>query len=1375
MNNLFKKSVSMVALLSMLAPVATPAFAAVSIADGDLVKASGSSALYLVNGTTLRTFPYSTIYHSWGYPSNYSTVKTVSASDLAGYTVGDPVPFRDGTCFRGTAKSLPGFASQAVFCVSDGQLRPVESQNAFFGLFNVANWTQGNKYVQYIPDDFLSKFDYAFGSVVKESDVNAGTLMDGLVVKGSVDGSYYLVQDGKLRAISAAAAAANKIDLSTAIVTAQTKINAIPSALPVSSTVETSLVTPKTKAQAEQGGTTTDVTQATKLVVSADQTSVQADGATQVTISARVATDAGATVSTATNNVSFAITSGSGTLSSVSAAAVNGVATVKLTPSTVASTIVVSASATGLTAGTVSIVTTANTLAPSVVSVANSGMRIINVAFDKALDKNSAETPTNYTVKNNQSSTITVNNAKLLNDGKTVQLYLAIGMYNDTIADSVEVKNIQNAAQSATVSDTTTQFTMTDSSVPTVVAVEALGSRAMRVTFSEAVLANDFAASQSSVTGVGVFSGMLFNTDASANYTDNGTSTNAYNAFRLDDKLLLPGSDINASSYVNGVTVTYPDAGDYTKALISFASPITVGAHTLTVSYNGLIKDYNVTTDGSANANVMQPAGYVATVAADTTVPQLSSVEALTQTKVRYTFSKAVQTPSVNAFYWSTAANQTSGTYASSVTKVSDTVYEVTWGSAVTTGTVYFYAGSTSYGVNDYSGNNISPLPSSQSVAISTDTAPTISSVSMDTNSDRVVIVYFNKDVDEATAESTGNYVFKTSTGTVLTSDVGGNGITSNGNPINSPVRDTTNLKKVTITLGSATQDDYALPGGTYQLAITGVKTSGGTTAMTTGSYTFSVTDRTRPTLKGYTDNHFTNGTNLFAGSHRVILKFSEALDSASATSALNYKYSTDGGATWTKLSDLSGVTVTQRNSNKDVVITFPDTTTLTSTTRLMVGYIDGSTVYSPKDIAGNYLKGDNAGTTVSVADVLGNPVSTTGLSAVLSLKVVGTTLLKATFANEIDTISASDFKVVNAINSNITPTSAEVCTAVSTNCDTVDAKTVIFTIPSGTTTEFTANDGSNVQLWTSGVTNQVLTTKDVLNLPLIANTNLSSLVTVTNNIAPVLKSFAVVDAQHLVLTFDGKIAANATIAGNNTNLAGDLILSQTIGTTTTTWTGTQLTVTDPANSTIVYVQLGSGSLSLVDPVTLRTVSADSIKGVGTNLAKIAANTTGLQNASFVANAITAASLTNLGSTGYGTAFAGSEVFTVTFSKSVDRSSITGTWTDNGNNTYTQTGVSVTFNGSTEKMTINGVGDFQFPGLYVTDGNGISSSSAAATLLLNTNTNVLTVTLTSAPAQTYYTATAGAGNDTVTYIPASGIKTTVGTMINSDYKPVATY
>ena len=100
-----------------------PAAHAATIADGDLVKSADSSAVYYIQGANKRVFPHYNVYLSWGYPADFSTVKTVSASELAAYTDDNSMPFRDGSLFRGTATGLGGLDTTAVFYVENSELR----------------------------------------------------------------------------------------------------------------------------------------------------------------------------------------------------------------------------------------------------------------------------------------------------------------------------------------------------------------------------------------------------------------------------------------------------------------------------------------------------------------------------------------------------------------------------------------------------------------------------------------------------------------------------------------------------------------------------------------------------------------------------------------------------------------------------------------------------------------------------------------------------------------------------------------------------------------------------------------------------------------------------------------------------------------------------------------------------------------------------------------------------------------------------------------------------------------------------------------------------------------------------------------------------
>lgn len=194
---------------------AAPAMAA-TLNNGDLVKASGTTAVYLVQGTTKRVFPHLNVYLSWGYPTDFSTVKTVSAADLAQYTEGDPVPFRDGYLFRGTASGLGGLSATAVYLVADGVRKPVQSAAVYQSLFNDPNWAR----VTWVPDDLLTKFNYPLGSVVSATTTHdSGTL-----IKYAGTDQVYLLSAGKKRALGTGALAANRYNAAMVVTVPATEV-----------------------------------------------------------------------------------------------------------------------------------------------------------------------------------------------------------------------------------------------------------------------------------------------------------------------------------------------------------------------------------------------------------------------------------------------------------------------------------------------------------------------------------------------------------------------------------------------------------------------------------------------------------------------------------------------------------------------------------------------------------------------------------------------------------------------------------------------------------------------------------------------------------------------------------------------------------------------------------------------------------------------------------------------------------------------------------------------------------------------------------------------------------------------------------------------
>ncbi|MBT3412472.1 MAG: hypothetical protein HOJ15_03730 [Candidatus Jacksonbacteria bacterium] len=192
-------------------------------AAGDLVKSPASSGVYLVgnDGTSIHVFPHYNVYLSWGYPGDFSTVTT---ADLSQFTEGNPVAFRDGSLFRGTAASLGGNDSSAVYVVENGSLRAVVSGDVYQAVYSDTDWAR----VTWVPDNLLEKFAYPIGDDWTATD----SVPDGTLVKSAGDETLYLVSvsDGvtsKMAFSSTAAAEANRFDVSSVLTVSDTVLAAL--------------------------------------------------------------------------------------------------------------------------------------------------------------------------------------------------------------------------------------------------------------------------------------------------------------------------------------------------------------------------------------------------------------------------------------------------------------------------------------------------------------------------------------------------------------------------------------------------------------------------------------------------------------------------------------------------------------------------------------------------------------------------------------------------------------------------------------------------------------------------------------------------------------------------------------------------------------------------------------------------------------------------------------------------------------------------------------------------------------------------------------------------------------------------------------------
>ncbi|WP_170314967.1 S-layer homology domain-containing protein [Saccharibacillus brassicae] len=231
--------------------------------------------------------------------------------------------------------------------------------------------------------------------------------------------------------------------------------------------------------------------------------------------------------------------------------------------------------------------------ATKVDSAAASNLKQVTVMFDGQVDKVSAENVNNYSIPD-----VTIESAMLSADNRSVTLLLADtanNMLTNNRQTSVKVSNVkQNTG--ATVISGTVNFTPSDVAVPTITEVNALGTGAVEVMFSEPVVA-------SSITVAGI--------------------------------------------NIDGRAVAANFNYDYDRNSVVIETPLTVGEHTISLSG---VRDYS--------GLVMAPVQRTFTVVADTTAPTIASTTSNDLREVTVTFSEPVRSiASARANNVSTPAN----------------------------------------------------------------------------------------------------------------------------------------------------------------------------------------------------------------------------------------------------------------------------------------------------------------------------------------------------------------------------------------------------------------------------------------------------------------------------------------------------------------------------------------------------------------------------------------------------------------------------------------------------------------------------------------------------------------------------------------------
>ncbi|MFX3647312.1 MAG: immunoglobulin-like domain-containing protein [Paenibacillus sp.] len=277
------------------------------------------------------------------------------------------------------------------------------------------------------------------------------------------------------------------------------------------------------------------------------------------------------------------------------------------------------------------------TTATKVQSATATNLKEVVVKFDGKVDKDSAENVVNYTLRSGK----VIDSVTLSDDQTSATLLLKDSALTNNRVDAVTVSNVK--AGTATVSATNVEFTAVDNVLPEVTAVQSLGTKSVKVVFSEPV------------------------------------KNVAQSNFTLDGK-----------EYFGKVTVS----NNYRTVVLTpySTTALAVGDHKLTVSG---VKDFADFVSLASTHDVK--------VVEDTTAPTIAEATA-TLESVTVTFSEDVDVDTIDAakVYWKSGTNKIT---AVSKKQLADNKWQFTFGvnRSLPTGSVSIFV----EGVKDYSGNQI--------------------------------------------------------------------------------------------------------------------------------------------------------------------------------------------------------------------------------------------------------------------------------------------------------------------------------------------------------------------------------------------------------------------------------------------------------------------------------------------------------------------------------------------------------------------------------------------------------------------------------------------------------------------------------------------
>ena len=459
------------------------------------------------------------------------------------------------------------------------------------------------------------------------------------------------------------------------------------------------------------------------------------------------------------------------------------------------------------------------------------------------------------------------------------------------------VKNVYASNALNVIPTSNTTLTFSDTTVPTVASVTAIGNKQVKVVFSESVLMPT-----------------LFDSNAGVNFQIDGQAATNSGFSTVSSRTV--GTDITSTNYANSIT-------------LNFAVALSAGQHTLTVPAGVVMTSLS----DAANFALAKTTVNFA-VNSVTTSPTISGVTGQNNGTVLVTYNRGMDPSLTGAAL--TLANYSIGGINPATAKYTDSTDTVVQ--------LGFATGAVASGANvlvinknvaDSYGN---VLDADNDVrvsftATSDTTAPTVTSVVMISSPD--LRVKFSESVNAVYAKNIANYTLKDSAGTDITSNI------TTLTALSPDVNGNSDTYDLTIS--------PALTGSQYTLKIVNIQDLAATPNVM-ADYTATVTgsDTTAPTV--------TDALQVTGSTSQVVVEYSEVMN-ANITTAASYAYQGHDGS-WYALP--ASATVVAGNGNKNVTITFPTgyTVDAAGTGAATSFVVEQIRVANVSDVAGNTLSG---------------------------------------------------------------------------------------------------------------------------------------------------------------------------------------------------------------------------------------------------------------------------------------------------------------------------------------------------------------------------------------------------------------------------------